>query len=290
MISRRRLLTLGAATAASGVLSAADAFALEPGFGLTVKEWTVGHADWPKSAPPLRIGVLTDIHAVDPWMSAARIGAIAERLNGLNPDVIVLLGDYVNALKPRFCTALVPVAEWMAALKELSAPLGVYAVLGNHDWWSGQTPLMRRSFEKAGISLLENAAVSVNTGTHRFWIAGLGDQLSFGRHGTDDLEGTLSQLSGGGPAVLLAHEPAIFKKVPASVALTLSGHTHGGQVYVPFVGRPVMPDACAGYAYGHFEEEGRHLIVSSGLGVSGYPVRFMVPPEIAMVTLRNLKG
>ncbi len=284
MISRRRFLTLGATTAASGTLSAADAFAFEPGFGLAVKEWTVAHADWPKSAKPLRIGIMTDIHAVEPWMPAARVGDIVERLNRLRPDLIVLLGDYVNALKLRFHSALVPVAEWTAALKELHAPLGVFAVLGNHDHWSGEAPAIRRSFEKVGIHLLENSAVRVRRGEHRFWIAGLGDQLAE----ADDLAGTLSQVNGTEPAILLCHEPYIFKAIPSRIALTLAGHTHGGQVYVPFIGRPAIQPQYAEYAYGHIEESGRHMIVSSGLGLSGYPVRFLVPPEIALVTLRNL--
>ena len=285
MISRRQFLTLGASTACSGVLGAADAFAIEPGFGLVVKEWTVRHPAWPQSGRPLRIGVLTDIHAVEPWMPAMRVGAIVERLNRCKPDVIVLLGDYVNALKLRFCTGLVPVAEWMAALKELHAPLGVFAILGNHDWWSGELPLIRRSFAKAGIPLLENNAVRVETGSGRFWIAGLGDQLAFGSRGIDNLAGTLRQLSGKDPALLLAHEPYIFRKVPSRVTLTLAGHTHGGQVYVPFVGRPAVPAEYASYAYGHIQEQGRQMIVSSGLGLSGLPVRFLVPPEIALVTL-----
>ncbi|MBI4724465.1 MAG: metallophosphoesterase, partial [Rhodomicrobium sp.] len=149
MISRRRFLTLGTATAGLGMLSAADAFAIEPGFSLIVKEWTVRHADWPRDARPLRVGILTDLHAVEPWMPARRAGAIVERLNGLKPDAIVLLGDYVNALSSRYYTALVPIAEWTAALKDLRAPLGVYAVLGNHDWWTGQVPAIRRAFSRA---------------------------------------------------------------------------------------------------------------------------------------------
>ncbi len=283
MITRRRFITLGAATAGSGVLSAADAFALEPGFGLTVKEWSVPHPDWPRSAKPLRIGILTDIHAVEPWMPAKRVAGIAERLNWLRPDLIVLLGDYVNALKLRFHSAIVPVAEWTAALKELHAPLGVYAVLGNHDHWSGEVPEIRRSFEKAGIHLLENSAVRVRWSEHQFWIAGLGDQLAQ----ADNLAGTLNQVSGGEPAILLAHEPFVFKSLPHRITLTLAGHTHGGQVYLPFIGRPAIPLQYAEYAYGHIEDNGRHMIVSSGLGLSGYPVRFLVPPEIAVVTLCN---
>ncbi len=237
MISRRKFLTLGAATAGSGVLSAADAFAIEPGFSLVVTEWTVKHPDWPASARPLRIGVLTDIHAVEPWMSARRIGAIVDRMNALKPDLVVLLGDYVNALRPRFCAAPVPVAEWMAPLGELTAPAGVYAVPGNHDWWSDEIPQIRRRFEKAGIHFLQNHAVRASRDGDRFWVAGLDDQLAYRTHGADDLEGTLRHVRDSSPVLLLAHEPSIFQNVPGRVTLTLAGHTHGGQVYVPFIGR-----------------------------------------------------
>jgi predicted MPP superfamily phosphohydrolase len=272
------------------MLGAADAFAIEPGFRLIVREWSVRHEGWPRHAAPLRIGVMTDLHAVEPWMPARRIGAIVERLNRCKPDIIVLLGDYVNALRLRFHSALVPVGEWMAPLSELHAPLGVYAVLGNHDWWSGEAALIRGSFEKAQIHLLENAAVKTGRGQNSFWIAGLGDQLAFRSRGADDLEGTLSHLDGDLPALLLAHEPYIFPEVPSRITLTLAGHTHGGQVYLPFVGRPAIPAQFKDYAYGHIEEGGRHMIVSSGLGLSNLPVRFLVPPEIVLVTLSHPDG
>ncbi len=292
MISRRGFITLSAATLGSGMIGAADAFAIEPGFSLTVSSWTVRHRDWPPHARPLRIGILTDIHAVEPWMPARRIGGIVERLNRLEPDLIVLLGDYVNALRYRFYTGPVPVAEWMAALRELSAPLGVYAVPGNHDWWSGDLPVIRRGFDEAGIHLLENTAVRVERHDTAVWVAGLGDQLAFGDHGDDDLKGTLRQITDNAPAILLAHEPYIFPQVPPRIALTLAGHTHGGQVYIPLLGRPAFAygGKYADYAYGHIESQGRHMIVSSGLGLSHLPVRFLVPPEIALVTLGNTEA
>jgi predicted MPP superfamily phosphohydrolase len=290
MISRRRFLTLGAAAAGSGMLGAVDAFAIEPGFSLVVREWAVRHSGWPRHAAPLRVGIMTDIHAVEPWMPARRIGAIVERMNRFKPDITVLLGDYVNALRLRFHAALVPVGEWMAPLKELYAPLGVYAVLGNHDWWSGEAPLIRRSFDKAQIHLLENGAVRIKRGQDRFWIAGLGDQLAFRSRGADDLDGTLSQLGDESPALLLAHEPYIFTEVPRRITLTLAGHTHGGQVYVPFVGRPAIAAQFKDYAYGHIVQDGRHMIVSSGLGLSNLPVRFLVPPEIALVNLSHAEA
>ncbi len=169
----------------------------------------------------------------------------------------------------------------MAALKELRAPLGVYAVLGNHDLWSDEDEPIRHHFKEAEFHLLENAAVPLSRDGRRFWLAGLGDQLE----AMDDLPGTLRQIGDTSPTILLAHEPNIFKKVPKQVTLTLSGHTHGGQVYVPFIGRPAIPPQYANYAYGHIQRGGRHMIVSSGLGVTGFPVRFLVPPEIALVTL-----
>ena len=272
------------------MIGAANALAVEPGFSLILKEWTVEHPDWPAAAPSLRIGILTDIHAVEPWMSAHRIGGIVDQLNAQKPDVIVLLGDYVNGLRPRYYTREVPIAEWVAPLQTLRAPLGVYAILGNHDWWSGQEADIRRAFWKTGIALLENRAVKVSRGRDHFWIAGLKDQLAEESRGPRDLEATLRHITDRAPILLLAHEPDIFDRVPASITLTLAGHTHGGQIYIPFVGRPAFfadNARYAKYAYGHIKKDGRHMIVSSGLGLSNIPIRFMVPPEIAIVTLRH---
>ncbi|HZV20444.1 MAG TPA: metallophosphoesterase [Hyphomicrobiales bacterium] len=294
MISRRHFISLSSATAGAAVLGTADAFALEPRFRLVVKKWTVKAASWSAAVPALRIGILSDIHAVEPWMSAQRIGAIVTRLNALEPDVIVLLGDYVNALRPRFYSSSVPVNEWVAALSDLRAPHGVHAVLGNHDWWSGEAPAIRIAFEKAGIHLLENSAVEVRSGHHSYWLAGLMDQLNYNSRGEQDVRDTLSKIAGSGPVIFLAHEPDIFVHVPSMVALTLAGHTHGGQVYIPFIGRPVLERqpfrGCGKYAYGHFDEGGRHMVVSSGLGLSHLPVRFLVPPEIAIVTLGSIEA
>lgn len=272
------------------MIGAGDAFAVEPGFSLILKKWTVEHPDWPAAAPSLRIGILTDIHAVEPWMSAHRIGGIVDQLNAQKPDVVVLLGDYVNGLRPRYCTRELPVAEWIAPLRSLRAPLGVYAILGNHDWWSGQAPDIRRAFRKTGIALLENTALKVSSGRDHFWIAGVKDQLAAESRGHWDLEATLHHITDRAPVILLAHEPDIFDRVPAGITLTLAGHTHGGQIYIPFVGRPAFfadNARYAKYAYGHFEKDGRHMIVSSGLGLSNIPIRFLVPPEIAVVTLRH---
>jgi uncharacterized protein len=279
---------LGAAATGAATLGAANAFAVEPRFSLVVKEWDIAHPAWPTGAAPLRIGILTDIHAVEPWMNARRIAGIAARMNALKPDMVVLLGDYVNALRPGYYSKVVPVADWVSALSSLRAPLGVYAVLGNHDWSSGEAPAIRRAFYKAGIALLENRAVKIARGQSHFWVAGLNDQLNGTSRGVVDMSATLAHVTDPAPIVLLAHEPDVISYVPPRVTLTLAGHTHGGQVYIPFIGRPSLTGGggmYAKYAHGHIVENGRHLVVSSGLGVTAYPVRFLVPPEIAIVTL-----
>lgn len=291
MITRRRFLQAAGGLAVLGTAGAAYTILVEPGFRLALARWTIPHRHWPKDAAPLRIAVLTDIHAIEPWMPASRIERIVETANGLDADLILLLGDFVAALPPRFRTGLVPIDDWAAALGGLDAPLGVHAVLGNHDWWMN-AGAVRRGLEANGIAVLENRAVKLVHRSQPFWLAGLGDQAAIrvrgGYQGVDDLPGTLAQMKGDhDPALLMAHEPDIFVKVPSRITLTLSGHTHGGQVNLPFFGPPVVPSQYGQrFAYGHIVEDGRHLIVSAGLGLSTLPVRFRAPPEIALITLQ----
>jgi len=264
---------------------------VEPRFRLVIKPWTITHEAWPVSAPPLKIAILTDIHACEPWMPVSRIVQIVEAANAVQADLIVLLGDYVASVK-KFRTRAIPPMEWAQPLGKLKAPLGVYAVLGNHDWWE-DIHAVRAGFRSVRIPVLENRALKIDKGGVRFWLAGLGDQLAHylgsghRYRGEDDLDGTLNPtMADSDPVILLAHEPDIFPRVPKRVTLTLSGHTHGGQVWLPFVGRPVLPSRYGQrFGYGHVVENGRNLLVSSGLGVTAFPVRFMVPPEIAVVTL-----
>ena len=257
-----------------------------------VRRYAPTPARWPLGLR-LRIGVIADIHACEPWMSAERIRAIAEQCNGLAPDLILLLGDF-NA-GHRVVTGPVMPDAWAEALSVLSAPLGTYAILGNHDWWHGPVPGMpggpeevRRALRSVGVRVLENEAVLVARGSQRFWLAGLADQLAHrfappGRKGADDLAGTLRQVRDDAPVIMLAHEPYAFARMPDRVALTLSGHTHGGQVVVPGLGPIVTPSRR--FNYGHYRVDGRDLVVSGGLGESGAPVRFGVPPEILEISL-----
>jgi len=289
-VTRRDLLIGAAATAAGGVGLSSYAFAIEPSFRLVVKHHTVRSAAWPKDHPALRIGVIADLHACEPWMSVDRIDEIVARTNALEPDIIVVLGDLAAGLK-RFRTRALAPEEWAVPLSRLRAPLGIHAVLGNHDWWTN-VDAVRFGLSRAGIPIYENDAIPIRYRRRRFWLAGIGDQIAHqtptgGFRGVDDLAGTLAQVDNDDPVVLMVHEPDIFVDVPDRVAVTLAGHTHGGQVRVPGLGRPVVPSAYGQrFAYGHIVEDNRDLVVSGGLGCSILPVRFGVPPEITLVTLR----
>lgn len=181
-----------------------------------------------------------------------------------------------------------PTDDWRLA--RLKAPLGVWAILGNHDWWY-EISTVRRALADARIPVLENNAVKLGTEGRQFWLAGIGDQLAHllghGRfRGEDDLPGTLAQVRTGDPVLLLVHEPDIFPRVPDRVALTLAGHTHGGQIRLPFIWPAFVPSKFGKrFAYGHIVEDGRHMIVSGGLGTSVVPARLGVPPEIVRIEL-----
>lgn len=299
MITRRGFLKSLGALALTGFATTAYAGWIEPMWLTRVKQYAFTPPNW-NNAPALRIAILADIHACRPWMPPERIASIVAQTNALKPDLILLLGDYVHGTN--LIREEVLSKEWAAELGALTAPLGVYSVLGNHDWWEdiaiqkggAGLPIAGRALESVGIPVLHNEARSLSKEGHRFWLAGLGDQLAlrpgkrFARDGFKslaDLSGTLDGVSYGEPVILMAHEPDIFPRVPSSVSLTLSGHTHGGQVNL-LGWTPVVPSHYGSrYRYGHIVEDGRHLLVSGGLGMSILPVRFGVRPEIVLLEL-----
>jgi len=252
-------LALGAATSAYGVI-------IEPFFRLRTTRYALTPPGWPADFP-LRIAIVTDIHACDPWMNEGHIDDIVAMTNDAGADVILLLGDYI----------------------------------ATHDWWNDQRAMVRGqglpaaglALQDAGVPVYQNQSVRLVKDGRAFWLAGLGDQIAFipqrGRrhpkYGIDDLPATLAQVTDDAPVLLLAHEPDIFPQVPARVSLTLSGHTHGGQISL-FGWTPVVPSRYGSrYAYGHKVEDGRHIIISSGLGCSGIPVRIGAAPEVVVIDL-----
>jgi len=235
----------------------------------------------PAALDGLRIAALSDIHAGAPHVDAAKLRLLVERTNAERPDFVALLGDYVikDVAGGRFMTAEAMSRE----LAALQAPLGVVAVLGNHDWWY-DGPRVQKALVGAGFRVLENEAIALERGGRRFWVAGIADLWA----GSPDPERALAAVPEDEPVLAITHNPDVFPHVPARVALTLAGHTHGGQVRLPFLGAPIVPSRFRQrYAVGLVEDEGRKIFVTPGIGTSIVPVRLGVPPEISVIVLRR---
>ena len=298
MFSRRQFFRLIGGLGALSVSTTAYGFGIEPVLRLRVARYNITPPQWPAGFQ-LKIAAIADLHACDPWMSLNHIQAIVERANALGADIIVMLGDYVAG--HRHVTRTIPAGEWAPVLAGLKAPLGVHAILGNHDYWDdktvqreGQGPTVaRRALEAVGIPVYENDAARLTKAGRPFWLAGLGDQLAYlparrfrpvRRIGVDDLGATLGKVTDDAPVILLAHEPDVAMRVPPRVALQLSGHTHGGQVRL-FGWSPVVPSRYGNrLAYGHTRTS-CDVVISGGLGCSIMPIRLGVPPEIVLVTV-----
>lgn len=287
LISRRSLVVGGLGIAALTGAGFAGYAGVEAAAMLDVTRYRLKPRGWP-AGQTLTMSVIADLHAGGPNMGLGRIRTIVDTSNALRADIVLLLGDFVAT--HRFVTERIPEPVWAAELSRLKAPLGVHAILGNHDWWFHQ-PEIRLALKHAGIPVMENDAVLLGEPGARFWLAGIGDQLAVplgqGRfRGADDLPGTIAKITSDDPVILMVHEPDIFTKVPDRVSLTLAGHTHGGQMRVPFVWPAFVPSQYgARFAYGHIVEGGRDLIVSGGLGTSIVPMRIGVPPEIVHIEL-----
>lgn len=253
---------------------------IEPG-RLVIRSEVIQIDNWPKELDGLRLAVISDIHTGGPFIDEKKLRLIVQRTNETNPELIVLLGDYMSGNS--WHGHRVEPEVTAAALRNFRAPLGVYSVLGNHDWWYNGRKC-RRAFEDVGIHVLENEVAEVKWREHSFWLVGLADLWTRPQR----IDETIAKVPSGSTTIALTHNPDIFPNVPQSVPLLLAGHTHGGQVNLPFIGTPVVPSNFGSkYTRGHIFENGHHLFVTTGIGISILPVRFRVPPEIVVLTIRS---
>ena len=261
-----------------GVALLVWAVLIEPG-QLVAREIRLPIARWPVALGPLRIAAIADVHTGAPHMTLEALRSVVATVNATRPDLVVLLGDHVihGVIGGRF----VAPEPTVAVLRELKAPLGVLAVLGNHDWWY-DGPRVTAAFDGAGIRVLDDSAVPVPVNGGRLWIAGVGDMLTR----RADISRALAAVPDDAPVIVITHNPDLFPHMPVRVLLTLAAHTHGGQVNLPFFGRLIVPSRYGErYAIGHVRENGRDLFVTPGLGTSILPVRFRVPPEVSLLTV-----
>jgi predicted MPP superfamily phosphohydrolase len=251
------------------------AFVIEP-MRLVVRKTTITLPAWPGELRDLRVTVFSDLHVGPPHITLGRLRGIVEEANATEADLILMPGDFVETpLRWRMAEPEAIAAE----LNRLRAKAGVFATLGNHDWWYDSTRV-RQALEKEGIRVLDDQAVKIEHRGKTFWLVGFADQWM----GHPRIDATLKQITDDAPALAFTHNPNLFPAIPARIALTIAGHTHGGQIWLPFIGRPVISDQR--YHIGHIIEGGRHLFVTPGIGTSIWPVRFGVPPEISLLTIK----
>jgi predicted MPP superfamily phosphohydrolase len=228
-------------------------------------------------ARPWQVALLADLHIGSQAGDVARLATIVAETNDLAPDLILLLGDYMNMMP--FGGGRVPPDVVAEALAGLAAPAGVHAVFGNHEWKYGYDAVAA-AFAEVGLPVIDNRIAVVERGGDRLALVGLEDD----RRGKPDLR-LFDQLPPGLPVLVATHNPGLFHDVPEG-HVVVAGHTHGGQIRWPTLPPPTVPSGRAPrrWAHGHIRERG-HLIVSAGLGVSGLPWRLGIAPEIVMVEL-----
>jgi len=254
---------------------------------LVVRRVEIVSEEW--HGPPLTIAAISDTHVGGPHVDAARMGRIVQRINALRPEMVVLLGDYVNGhLHPfeRTPAENQEITGGIAVFAAIRARYGVVGVIGNHDVWYDRTDV-QSAMENAGVATLWNRHIVIRrSGGEPIVVAGLADFTTGEPNFADALDGAPE----GANTIVISHSPDPFAEMPRGPALMLAGHGHCGQVTIPFVGRPIVPLVNERYACGLVQEEGKQMYVTGGIGTSMIPVRFLNPPEIVLITLRGAEA
>jgi predicted MPP superfamily phosphohydrolase len=283
-LNRRKFLYTGAIAAAGVAVTGAWGFSESNHPQVTRIE--IPLVRLPRAFDGFTIAQLSDFH-YDHHFSATAIRKAVEIVNGLHPDVIALTGDFVtvpileglSGNVRRFAETAEPCAR---LLQGLQASMGRFAVLGNHDG-SSDPARVTRALHDHGIPVLTNRAVPLERGKDRIWLAGIDDVLE----GRPDVALAVANIPSPDLTILLAHEPDFADEVSLTpVDLQLSGHSHGGQVWIPGIGAPWLPALARRYPRGLYKVRDLTLYTNLGLGTIHAPVRINCPPEITLITLR----
>jgi len=279
--TRRGFLRLAAATGVAAL--AAESMLLEPNHPQIVRR-EISLRRWPARLDGFTIALLSDFH-YDPHFSVHPLKAAVGMVNGLRPDLIVLTGDFVSvplirSHKAPGAAAAEPCAQ---LLRQMQASHGLWAVLGNHDFYT-DPHRVTEALRGVGIHVLANQSVPFERDGARFWLSGIKDVIG----GEANLDVTLQPVPPDEATILLAHEPDYADYAARfSIDLQLSGHSHGGQVRIPLIRPLYLPDLAKKYVLGLYNIGALTLYTTSGLGTVVLPVRWNCPPEITLLTLRR---
>jgi predicted MPP superfamily phosphohydrolase len=266
-----------------GFICLAYAYFIEPN-RLVVNHTTIKIKDWN-----------SDIHGGSNSITEEKIREIVKKANEQDADLIVLLGDYVSQTDGIGTSLKMPVETIAENLKGFQAKYGVIGVLGNHDGWHNDH-IIRSALINSGIRILEDELTSIEINGNRLKILGLRDHLkvSSPREYAENIKKLLETDTLGGDLIVLEHSPDVLpwitgeNLISEDLRLIIAGHTHGGQVWFPLLGSLIVPSTYGQkYAYGHIRENDVDMFVTTGIGTSVLPIRFLVPPEIAVLTIES---
>jgi predicted MPP superfamily phosphohydrolase len=234
---------------------------------------------------PITIAAIGDTHVGGPFVDSARTLRIVRRIDSLRPDLVLLLGDYVNGHATEAARSPAEnqdILGGVATFAALTARYGAVAVLGNHDgWYNART--ITTGLQDAGVAALANRNIVIRRSGGQVVIAGLEDEWT----GHPDFAAAMDGAPAGADTIVIAHNPDSFAALPSGPALFLAGHAHCGQVTIPFVGRPILPLRNRRYGCHLTRENGKIIYVTAGIGTTRLPVRFLNPPEIVLISLRG---
>lgn len=246
---------------------------------LIINEQTLAVNHWNKEQNGFKIVAISDIHGGAHYMDETRIKYLVEQANAQNPDLIVLLGDFVSELSGRGSALTMPVSVMADSVQGLKAKYGVFAVIGNHDWWHDEKEV-KRELERVGYKVLENESASFEKNGQNISIVGIED---FWKRRRVDISNVISKISPKENIIAITHNPDSFDQLPDGISLLLAGHTHGGQVVIPFYGPPIVV-AKREYTKGFIGKNNKSLFVTTGVSAM---IRFGIPPEIAVLTINS---
>ncbi len=276
-------------------------FFIEPD-RLIVNQYEIKIDEWNKAFDGLKISVIGDIHGGSNYIDETKIRRVVELSNAQNPDVVVLLGDYISPKNEIGLTGedrfFLRMAKVSASLSGLKSKYGVFAVLGNNDIlydWG----VVRSELEKYGYKVLEYETAVIERNRQKLIFFGLPDVFKVREIGgwsefEDRSKAAIERAGVEGDVVVLSHTPDLeplingIKPISNRLKLFLAGHTHGGQIWLPIFGSLIVPSSYGQtFAYGHAKDKNLDVFITTGIGTSRLSARFMVPPEIAILTIRS---
>ena len=286
----KRIGSLIAAAIISLAAALAYGYFIEPK-RLVITKDTVAAPNFSPALDGLKIVAISDIHGGSNGVTEARLRELVDRANEQDPDLIVLLGDYISeskfdrsALKKPEGTDRMELRMPMSVIADnlagFRARYGVYAVIGNHDWWFNQARI-RAELERVGITILENNVKQIQAGEEQINLWGIEDYWKSRRVPLADAYDKIAVKRN---IIAITHNPDSLLKTPDGISLMLAGHSHGGQVNFPIYGPHAFVNDKR-FMKGQAVVDGKHIFVTSGVGCSGPQLRFRVPPEIAVITV-----